>query len=380
MQKTLTCLLGAVGCLLGLALPASAQTTYVIAPLTAASYTQDIIVEGTGAANTRASSDMDNGAVNIRYCYVAAGYVNPAGLSPTTGLPAGGLLTSAVAATPGLSFQLAAYGPPAGSTVTTSNNSLRLTSTTPTGTLTLATPTPAGYVYLLNASGNAPGNISNFSATVNFTDGSTQAFTSIVSPDWFGGTPYVINGLGRVNYDNNALDNNTVDPRMYQSTLALSTANYSKTIQSITITRTGAGGALNVMAVSLGLVCPTAPAAGSAQASPASVCPGSSTTLLLLGPAVGANLSYQWQQSTNGGVTFTNIAGATGPTYTATPTVTTQYRAVVTCGTLSSTSTAVTVTVLPTTTTLSYTASGLAATYCKTSGPQAVVTATPAGG
>ena len=36
--------------------------------------------------------------------------------------------------------------------------------------------------------------------------------------------------------------------------------------------------------------------------------------------ATGTGLTYQWQVSTNGGMTFTNISGATGATYTVTAT------------------------------------------------------------
>ena len=66
-------------------------------------------------------------------------------------------------------------------------------------------------------------------------------------------------------------------------------------------------------------------------------------------PSGGTGLSYQWQNSINGGTTWNNIAGATGLTYTvpAALTATTMYQRVTTsasgCG--SSNSNAITVTV-----------------------------------
>lgn len=51
----------------------------------------------------------------------------------------------------------------------------------------------------------------------------------------------------------------------------------------------------------------------STQPSSATVCAGSSNTFSVTG--TGGGLTYQWQESTNGGVTFTNIGGATSATY-----------------------------------------------------------------
>src|SRR5204862_231018 len=42
------------------------------------------------------------------------------------------------------------------------------------------------------------------------------------------------------------------------------------------------------------------------------------------------NLTFQWQSSTNG-ITFTDISGATAPTYVTTQSVTTWYHCVITC-------------------------------------------------
>ena len=72
-----------------------------------------------------------------------------------------------------------------------------------------------------------------------------------------------------------------------------------------------------------------APIAGTVTASPGAICTGGTSTLT----TAGYSGSVQWQSSTNN-TTFTNITGATAPTYT-TPvlTTTTYYRTVHTSGT-----------------------------------------------
>lgn len=68
---------------------------------------------------------------------------------------------------------------------------------------------------------------------------------------------------------------------------------------------------------------------GTASASAASVCPGSSTTISLTGQSI-ANSTLQWQSSLDN-ATWNNIAGATGNTYNASPSTAIYYRCVVTC-------------------------------------------------
>jgi hypothetical protein len=45
----------------------------------------------------------------------------------------------------------------------------------------------------------------------------------------------------------------------------------------------------------------------------------------------GANVTYQWQVSTNGGTTFTSISGATSATYVANPSANSSYQCLVSC-------------------------------------------------
>lgn len=78
--------------------------------------------------------------------------------------------------------------------------------------------------------------------------------------------------------------------------------------------------------------------AGTSSASVTTGCGSTSTTLSLAGEGAG---SIQWQQSTDGGATWNNIAGATTDPYVHTTSVTRMYRAAVTngCTSYSTTST-----------------------------------------
>jgi RHS repeat-associated protein len=79
-------------------------------------------------------------------------------------------------------------------------------------------------------------------------------------------------------------------------------------------------------------------AAGTISSSGSSInygtAPGTISTTAATGGLCGGSYSYQWQVSTNGNVSFADIAGATGLSYTpGTLTATTGYRCKVTCNT-----------------------------------------------
>ncbi|WP_375561698.1 CUB domain-containing protein [Bernardetia sp. OM2101] len=96
---------------------------------------------------------------------------------------------------------------------------------------------------------------------------------------------------------------------------------------SLTLRFTSNGNTTNTgfeIAISCFNPCPTV--GGTATISDASVCSGEAVTLSLTGQN---GSSIQWQQSTNGGVTFSDIVGAITDTETVNPAVNTTYRAVV---------------------------------------------------
>jgi hypothetical protein len=81
----------------------------------------------------------------------------------------------------------------------------------------------------------------------------------------------------------------------------------------------------------VGPPCAATPTGGTSAASPASICVGDNSTLSLTGQTIGCGITLQWQSSPNPVTTWTNIAGATGASYVASPTVSTNYRCLVTC-------------------------------------------------
>jgi gliding motility-associated-like protein len=343
-----------------LASAARAQTVYN--PVAVTGYTDDVVADLPGAAQASANNDMDGGAVGNRFCFIASTYRTPAGAIPQTSLPAAGLVVSQTLATAGLTFQMGPY---------TGRNSMRINGIG-TGTLTLVTPRAAREVWLLGGSGNGT---STYTATITFTDGTVQAFANQTFLDWFGATANIaIRGVSRVNFDTNALQNSTNDPSLYQTRLPLLPANYSKLIRSVTFTKATVLGTFNVLGISVGSGCTSAPSAGRAVASQTTLCPPASTVLSLSSADTDPSMTYQWQSSLNG-TTWTDIATATAPTYTASPSVTTQYRARLLCGLLPAVSTPVTVTIAVVPSTISYSTT----TFCQ-AGSSPVPTATPAGG
>lgn len=78
--------------------------------------------------------------------------------------------------------------------------------------------------------------------------------------------------------------------------------------------------------------CSGTPTAGQASISANQICVGVSYTISLTGASTGTGITYQWQSSPNGS-TWTNIAGATSPTYTTTASAggVIYYRCILTC-------------------------------------------------
>jgi gliding motility-associated-like protein len=354
-------LLAALG--LGAFHSASAQQT-VYVPAAVTGYTADVIANGPGTVASSTTNTVDRGIPTVRWCFANTTFP---GLTSGPALPANGLITSI--STIGLTFQMA---PAAG------NNSLRIDGAG-TGTLTLTSPQSCSEVMVLATEGN--GSTAPKSFVVAFTDGTSQTFPNIVVPDWFGGTitPAILVG-SRVSYVDNSVDIQNTNPRLYEVRLSLAVANYNKSVQSVTVSKSSTDPVLNVMGISLGSNCLSAPAAGTTVPNlfPAVVCPNQPVVLALAGNDNSGSITYQWQSSPAGTPTWTDIAGATSNTYTARPTVTTQYRARVICRLLSSNSVPVTVTVLPSVATVSYSLNA-PVTFC-TSGTAPVLTATPAGG
>lgn len=81
--------------------------------------------------------------------------------------------------------------------------------------------------------------VSTVTVVINFTDGTNQTATGVNTADWYGGSNYAIQGIGRVNRTNNTLESgNGTNPRLYQVLLPINSSNEAKLIQSVSVTKT----------------------------------------------------------------------------------------------------------------------------------------------
>lgn len=209
-------------------------------------FNEDVIANGIGTSLSSTSTILDGDS----YVFVTKDFQATA-TSPTInyGVPIDGIINSVVTSTPGLSYQLGNLG---------SSNSLRLSNTNLTGTMVFTTPKVATKLYMLSTSGSAP---STLTVTVNFTDATSQQVTDIAVPDWYGGSDFAIQGLGRINRTTDGLDAaGGTNPRMYQAVLNIDAANQTKPIQSVTITKTSTtNGFPNIFAFSVDVYSTCAP-------------------------------------------------------------------------------------------------------------------------
>ena len=205
-------------------------------------FNEDVIAEDR-PASTHTTAAVDATSSGANNAFMSINYP-----SATVGLPANGLITTIATATPGLTFQLAAYN---------QNNSLKINANNGTGTLAVQTTSNLSKLYILATSGSSP---STFTGTITFTDATTQTFASQSVPDWYDqGTPAIaIRGIGRVpRTGTENPDNNTTNPKLFQVVIAIDLANQNKVIQKVDFTKTSStSGFLNIFALS-GEITPT---------------------------------------------------------------------------------------------------------------------------
>ncbi|MET3538484.1 fibronectin type III domain-containing protein [Chryseobacterium limigenitum] len=199
-------------------------------------YNADVIANGVGSSTISTTTDVDG----VSFAFVAKDFLLTSSSSPLTyGIPSDGMINSVVAGTPGLSYKLGDLS---------GNNSLKLANTNDTGTLVFSAPKAAVTLYMLSTSGSGA---STANVVVTFTDNSTQTFTNVSVSDWYGGTNFAIQGIGRINRNTDVLEANSTNPRLYQNALAIDAVNQTKPIQSVTVTKTStAQGYTNVFAFS----------------------------------------------------------------------------------------------------------------------------------
>ncbi|KMQ65730.1 hypothetical protein ACM46_07650 [Chryseobacterium angstadtii] len=267
-------------------------------------YTADVIANDVGSALSSTTEDVDG----VSFAFVARDFkLTASSTALTYGLPANGIINSAVASTPGLSFKLGdLYG----------NNSLKISSNTAgsnTGTLSFVTPVSAFKVYMLSTGGSGACTVN---VTVNFTDNTSQVFSGVSISDWYGGSSYAIQGIGRINRTNNTLEPNSTNPRLYQTALNIDAANQTKAIQSISVAKVSGTGIANIFAFSADVytdcVAPTLQPVGTVTSSSAQV----SWTVPASVQAASYDIYYSTSNTAPTATTTPNHPGVTGTSFT----------------------------------------------------------------
>ncbi|GEN75104.1 T9SS type A sorting domain-containing protein [Chryseobacterium hagamense] len=255
-------------------------------------FNADVIANGVGPSASSTTNDVDG----VNYAFVSQDFkLTATSAALTYGLPTNGMISSAVTSTPGLTYQMGSYS---------ANNSLRLQNANDSGTLQFSNPLAASVVYMLATGGSGDCTVD---ATVNFTDNTTQTFTGIAISDWYGGSSYAIQGIGRINKTNDNLESGSgTNPRLYQLPLAISAANQSKSVKSVTVTKTGTGGIPNIFGFSANAYNPC----------------GTPDNIMATTTMTGATLS--WTAPASGapasGYQYYLTTSSTAPTATTTPT------------------------------------------------------------
>ena len=317
---------------LGTNYAAQAQTTYTQVPLTPASFTADVVANGAAAVSPVNSTTADTDGAGF-YLISQDYYTNTT--PHTSGIPNNGVIQNTLAGPTALTYQLASLS---------ANNSMRIASTG-IGTITFATPIAASEINILGVSGSG---ISTFDVTVNYSNATTTVFPAQTYPDWFGisATQNVFGMTGRGSAATPVSTPYTAAntaPFFDQLRLTIPAAKTGTTITSITFNKTSTTGVLNIMAVTAGVtpLCTAPPTSLATVASTTAAggtalttaCSSTNIFLSVTGVPTNSGYTYQWQSSTTSATTgFTNIAGATSSTYTATgQTATTYYRVLVSC-------------------------------------------------
>ena len=214
LRKTISLLLVTAGP--GLAV--HAQLTPIT--LTAASFNQDLVAESGSNPQTVTTAALDGSGNNIFYslAFVTAN----SSVITSGGLPNNGTFTSGPD-----SWKMAAY---------TGNNALFFGPEGATSTQSMHLSTPGQYseISLLDAAGYGPTSVT---ITLNFSSGPSTSYGTYSILDWFGGSPFVANNLGRINRNTTVSNNNAPagDPELYQTIISLNSTDQTRTLTSITI-------------------------------------------------------------------------------------------------------------------------------------------------
>ncbi|MCF1192914.1 gliding motility-associated C-terminal domain-containing protein [Mangrovimonas sp. AS39] len=206
-------------------------------------YNADVIANGNGSAFNLTSVGVDD----ANYAFMSTDFVNPSGVSaPATALPSDGLISSGSIS--GLTYQMGDYS---------SNNSLRLSALDQTETMVFSNQVSATDLYVLVTSGSGA---STIFLQVNFADG-TNTSSIHTAPDWYNSNtlPIALQGVGRVNRNNNNIETPFNNPRIYRIDVEIAPEDQTKLIESVQFSKISTTGVFNAFAISANLLstCPS---------------------------------------------------------------------------------------------------------------------------
>ncbi|WKW46939.1 T9SS type A sorting domain-containing protein [Myroides sp. JBRI-B21084] len=206
-------------------------------PLPMTGFNEDVVANGVGAASTSTTNDVDG----VSFAFKSLDWkLNATSAAQSKGFPLDGVIHSI--STAGLYFKLQPY---------TQNNSIRISTTSTSITSNITSAYSASKIYILLTSGSGG---STLGGTITFTDNTTQAFSGIAIPDWYGttGLSQAYINFGRINVSNNSVEDgtSTSQPRLFQAPIDILVGNQTKVIQSITFTKTAGSGIVNIFGVS----------------------------------------------------------------------------------------------------------------------------------
>ncbi|SFU48608.1 gliding motility-associated C-terminal domain-containing protein [Pustulibacterium marinum] len=238
-------------------------------------YNEDVIANGSASASTVTTTGVDD----ANWAYMSTDYVSPSdGAAAATAIPADGLVSNG-----DVDFEFGDFS---------ENNSLRIQTSNSSGTLSFSNQVNATNLYFLVTSGSGA---STVSAEVLFTDGTSQTFTGLSVADWYNGGSPVLQGLGRVRRNDDNIELNSTNPRIYQLSVALATENQTKLVSGVEFTKTSAGTSVfNVFAASAQIL-PECPAPTNIASSNVGT---ESATLSWDAPSVTPS-SYEYYYSTS---------------------------------------------------------------------------------
>jgi hypothetical protein len=228
---------------------------YANVPVTG--FNQDLIANGTtntsAEATTTAVADLSSNPGPYVFVDATFGFGATTCGNDANTLPASGTITSTNTTTnTGIEYTLQPYG-----TASSNSNNALVLAYNQSGTLTLTTPTSAATLYIVAMGGSGS---TNYSAVINFTDGTSYTTTSgTAAPDWCGGAAtYKLTTTQYYRIPRTSTTCNGANCQyLYELPITIPAVHHSKVISDVTFTNTTSGRILSIFAMGKQSVCTT---------------------------------------------------------------------------------------------------------------------------